>query len=221
MDSTSGAYASVPDKHSVKILDGKAVFDSQNPNLNNFLILPHDFLGPSEVITVEVWVRYDDSCSSESVLFSFDDLVFKNILLLTASHHSLDVYIAVVYNMQTSPPSRKVYIDGKVNISGSSPTDIFYHPEDCFIGKSSILTTAPGMDAKIDEFRVWSGELSPQAIYSHYLTGVDPSHITLSSFFTITDINITFFATSTQLVSVGIYGGKSQIPKYVWRRNGV
>jgi hypothetical protein len=80
IDSTSGAYASVTDKHSVKVVDGKAVFDSQNPNLNNFLILPHDFLGPSEVITVEVWVRYDDSCSSESVLFSFDDLVFKNKL---------------------------------------------------------------------------------------------------------------------------------------------
>lgn len=212
VDSASGAYARVPDNHAVDIVNGKAIFNNKDKNLKNFLILPHDFLGPSEVITVEVWVRYDGSCPAESVLFSFDDIVFMNSLLLTSEHNFLDVYIAVVYNMQTNPPKRKLYIDGKLNKSESRETDVFYHPENCYIGKS--LNIGGNMAAEIDEFRVWSGELPAHIIYSHYLTGVDPSHITLSSFFTITDINITFFATSTQLVTVGIYGGKSQIPMF-------
>lgn len=213
IDSTSGAYAVVPDNPLVEIVDGNAVFVNGDASLDNYLILPHDFLGPSEVITVEVWVRYEESCPSDSILFSFGDVVFTNSLLLTSPHSSLDVYIAVVYSMLTNPPSRKLYIDGQLNMSVSDPTDVFYHPENCYIGKSSDMTS-PGMVAKIDEFRVWSGELPEHIIHSHYLTGVDPSHITLSSFFTITDINITYFATSTQLVNVGMYGGNSQIPMF-------
>ena len=216
VDSTSGAYAMIPDNSLVQIVDGNAVFVNGYVSHNNYLILPHDFLGPSEIITVEVWVRYEKSCPSNSILFSFGDLVFSNNLLLTSSHDTFDVYIAVVYNMQTNPPSRKLYIDGSYNhtMSGPSPTDAFYHPEKCYIGNSSRITNATGMDAKIDEFRVWSGELPAHIIYSHYLTGVDPSHITLSSFFTVTDINVTYYATSLQLITVGMYGGNSQFPMF-------
>ena len=212
IDSTSGDFAILGDD-TVTVLKGQAIFsyDSAHPHNIPYIILPHDFLGPSEVITVEIWVRYDGTCSSESILFSFGSILFPNSLVLSSNHGSLDVYVAVVYSMLSNPPSSKLYIDGKISDIVPSP-GTFYHPTLSFIGSTN--QSLPGMVANIDEFRLWSGELPPKVIYSHYLTGVDPSHITLSSFFTIGNITVDFLATSTQLVSVGIFGGSSQIPMF-------
>ena len=212
VDSTSGDYAMLGGD-GVTIENGNAVF-SYDPVTKYVphIILPHDFLGPAEVITVEAWVRYDATCPSNSILFSFGPLIFSNSLVLSRIHDSVDMYIAVVYTMQTSPPSGKLYVDGKRATLDPYKDIVFYHPQACYIGSNNQNTS--GMVANIDEFRVWSGELPAHIIYSHYLTGVDPSHITLSSFFTIADVNVDFYATSMQLVNIGIFGGHSKIPMF-------
>ena len=212
IDSTSGDYAMLGGD-GVTIENGNAVF-TYNPVTKYVphIILPHDFLGPAKVITVEAWVRYDATCSRNSILFSFGPLIFSNSLVLSTHHDSVDMYIAVVYSMQTNPPSGKLYIDG-IRASVDPYKDlVFYHPQACYIESNNQNTT--GMVANIDEFRVWSGELPAHVIYSHYLTGVDPSHITLSSFFTIADIYVDFYTPSLQLVNVGFYGGDAQIPMF-------
>ena len=110
----------------------------------------------------------------------------------------------------------KEYVDGVLTSTMSLPQSASFllngqNPRSSFdyIGRN-FLGTGPGLSAAMDEFRIWYGELSPAVIYKNFIVGVDPSHVTLSSSLTMTDVKITFKATSTQRLNIGLYGGSAQ-----------
>ena len=93
-----------------------------------------------------------------------------------------NVYLAIEYNSLNG--LRTVYVDGKKYSTSTFSNSLFGKVSSSFKDSAYIglnyVGADPGLSASIDEFRVWSGVLPVELIYSHYITGVDESHIHLS-----------------------------------------
>ena len=77
-----------------------------------------------------------------------------------------------------------------------------------YIGRNrTSLTSGSGLDAQFDEFRIYFGELSKSDAQSLFLIGTDPSHVTISSANTESNIYLSFYATGVVNVNIQFYGG--------------
>lgn len=189
------------------MLNGHAVFDYSSGNPIPYVKLPHSPVSTATIITIETWVNFDPSNSLNATLFSFGpNVLLQCDLSLTIG----DVYLVIEFNAISA--LRTIYANGlkysTVYFNPNWVTTLSAYQDQAYIGRNT-RGTGPGLIASIDEFRIWSGHLSEAVIYSHYLTGVDESHIQLSSFITHTDLYVTFLATTVQSVNVAFYGGAS------------
>ncbi len=60
---------------------------------------------------------------------------------------------------------------------------------------------------EMEDFRIYYNALSPEMIYSNYLSGVDQSRVRFTSDNTKSNIDLTFYATSRQAIRVNMFGG--------------
>ena len=189
---------------------GKAVF-AYAGSVVPYIQLPFATLDTALVATIELWAHFEENNDASSTLYTFGNSDRYESFIANFTGTSLDIHIAVVYN----PPKgyAKVYFNGllvQTNADhGTLLNGLGLHDSHDYIGRN-IDNTSPGMNCEIEEFRVWVGELSAATVYSHYLIGVDPSHITIPSAATMSNVNVTFKATSMQPVNVSFLGGLSQ-----------
>ena len=203
----------------VRVSGGKAVFQWEGRGSSvPYIKLPYASLSPGRVVTIETWVTFDSSNNASATLFSFGQGVSAVSFQSGVSGQYVSVYLTVVFNSVLG--YAKEHVNGvlisetplsllpSAFLNGPNSHDVFG-----YIGRN-YLGNGPGLSAAIDEFRIWYGELSPAVIYKNYIVGVDPSHVTLSTKVTISNVNITFIAISTQAVNIGFYGGASQYPMF-------
>ena len=78
-----------------------------------------------------------------------------------------------------------------------------------YLGRNNFtdLNNGGGLDAQFNEFRIYFGELSKSDAQALFLVGTDPSHVTVSSENTISDIYLTFYSTSLVDMNIEFYGG--------------
>ena len=80
-----------------------------------------------------------------------------------------------------------------------------------YLGRSKTTNSGAGtgLDIQFEEFRIYFGELSKDDAQTLFLVGTDPSHLTVSSEKTVSDIWITFYSTSLVDVNIQFYGGST------------
>ena len=198
----------------VTLINGHADFDYYNYQRLSYISLPSISLGAGKIVTIEVWADFKSTNDVKSTLFSFGDRGTERNFTAFADFNQQGVlYLTYIYNPLKG--YSKTYINGgfssqtiipKVPLFESNVTDHF-----AYIGRN-IDGTGPGMTASIDEFRIYSGELSPMTINSHFIVGVDPSHVYINSKLTLSNVNVTFVAISKQTARVKFSGGASSIP---------
>lgn len=173
-------------------------------------------LNAVDAVTIEIWGSFDSTYPSNAALFSFGDV--NNNITFSGNLAGLSaVHVVVVYN----PPMgySKLYLDGyvqSINTLSSRPLVGALGASEPYnyIGRNR-LDSAPGAACAISEFRIYSGELTKKQVYSNFLIGDDPSHVSLSSSQLYKNVNIIFMATSTQSFRIGFYGGASvQAPMF-------
>lgn len=178
-------------------------------NPKPYVLLSPGVLSPVDTVTIELWASFDNTHPSNAAIFSFGD-VHNNITFSGNLAGLTDVHIVVVYN----PPMgyTKFYAEGylqavnKLSLGAPLVGALGASEPFNFIGRNR-LNTAPGMQAAISEFRIYTGELTKKQVYNNFLIGVDPSHVSLSSKLTLRDVRITYYATSIQSILVGFFGG--------------
>ena len=116
------------------------------------------------------------------------------------------VNIAVVYNNYPSV-YRTIYLNGVFFKSVSMNSTLFANLDTAYLGRARALGVGPGLNANFQEYRIYFGELSSENAQSIFLVGTDPSHITLSSESTMSNVNLTFYSTSVVSVDVQFFGG--------------
>ena len=182
---------------------GNAVFTGES---TEYILLQPFILSFSNSITIEVWATFDASNNQQATLFSFGS-INHNINLLAAFADER-VYVAFVFDGSSNTSS--VYLNGQLSYNTS---DVSYTELSAiattgynYIGRNA-LGTGPGMTASVEAVRVWYGALHSTEIYTNYLSGYQASSLYISDDLTITDINVTYFATTLQQIQVGVFGG--------------
>ena len=121
-----------------------------------------------------------------------------------------EVNIAVVYSHYPSV-YKKVYFNGIFFKSVSINSTLFSNLGNttAYLGRNhnKNVNSGKGLDVQFDEFDIYFGELSNSDVASLFLIGTDPSHVTISSDNTLSDIYLTFYSTSQVEVDVQFYGG--------------
>ena len=200
----------------VTINNGEAIFDYYNIKRLPYISLPVVSLGPGKIVTVEVWAKFKSTNDPRSTLFSFGDRLLRhNFTALAEFTKEGIIYLTYIYNPLKG--YTKSYINGGFSSYSTIAKVPLYEPNYdehfAYIGRNA-AGTGPGMTAKIDEFRVYEGELSESTIRSHYIIGADPSHVSLSSKLTTGNVNVTFLTISKQFLKVSFTGGESQVPMF-------
>lgn len=192
----------------VKFDGGAAVFDGTQ---GSFLQLPHrSTLQDFQIITVELWATVDENTSPNSFLFSFGGPDNDALCVQKASDvafRSLGrAHIVVVCDRRVSTAS--LFVNGKLSKQRPLIVDTAEVNENHdFIGRSGFGASGR-LKARIEEFRIYYGALTPAIIYSNFLTGFE-SRIALTSAHTKGNIKVDFYATTKQWVRVNAFGGTS------------
>jgi hypothetical protein len=202
-DSVTGDAATLYGK--TAIVNGKAEFDYVSGLSVPFIEFPVGTLGTSDIVTIEVWASFDDDNDPASVLFSFGEV--GNSFSVVSGYSGEKLYIAMI--LDTAAGETTLYVEGKfvqtLSFHGTFP---IMRRTQGFLGRSvDASESTVGLRAQIEEFRVTHGGLTTAELYSNYIIGVDPSHITIPASATSADVKVEFFATTKQLIEVGMYGG--------------
>ena len=134
-------------------------------------------------------------------------LYVLNDVTLMEQYNGKEVNIAVVYN---SYPSvyKTVYLNGAYIKSTSMNSTLFANMDTAYLGRARALSPGPaGLNASFSEYRIYFGQLSNSDAQSVFLVGQDPSHITLSSSSTMSNVYIVFYATSVVNLDIQFLGG--------------
>ena len=197
--------------HVTSLTNGHAVLSWGGPGkLVPYIDLGPGFIGPADIITVEMWVSFAADNPTDGTLFSFGSGP-SSISFPADFEGTEEIYLAVVYNPVDM--FRKVYLNGElvedIHLADDPLLNSLgpFEPAN-FIGRNWRNDTN-GLRCSIDEFRLWSGELEASAVEANFLIGVDPSHVPLSKSSTQTNVQVYFYATSTQQYEVDFLGGLS------------
>ena len=122
------------------------------------------------------------------------------------------VNIAVVYSSYPSVYKR-VYFDG-VFFKSMPMNSTFFNSlgnTTAYLGRNATtnVNSGKGLDAQFNEFRIYFGELSNDDIKNAFLIGTDPSHVTISSDNTLSNVYLTFYSISQVNLDVQFQGGSS------------
>ena len=119
--------------------------------------------------------------------------VLSDVVKLS-QYRGKSVNIAVVYSNYPSA-YMKVFYDGVFFKSVPINPAMFNNLETktAYLGRSSSIRNGKGIDAQFDEFRIYFGEISKTDAQNLFLVGADPSHVTISSEHTESDIHLTFY----------------------------
>jgi hypothetical protein len=188
----------------VSLKNGKAVFD--DPSKPQYIQLHPSILLSSNSFSIELWVEFNVGNNPSSTLFSFGP-TSENIHFNASFKKA--VYVAVVYSSNSS----SVYVDGILTKNSSFSYNGF--PAESIMGYNFIgrnaLGSGPGMSASIDAIRIWYGELSAGEIFSNHIAGYKSSSLLISEDLSLTDINVTYYATTIQTIKVGFFGGNTSL----------
>ena len=148
-----------------------------------------------------------NSANCPAQLYALNDTAILN------QYQGQYVNIAVAY---TSYPSlyKKVYINGvffkSVPMSLSSFTNLA--SASAYLGITSSTNTNQlnsGLNAQFEAVEIYFGELLQSDAQNLFLIGTDPSHVTISSSSTQSDIYLSFYSTSTVEIDIQMYGGST------------
>ena len=133
--------------------------------------------------------------------------VLSDVVKLS-QYRGKSVNIAVVYSNYPSA-YMKVFYDGVFFKSVPINPAMFNNLETktAYLGRSSSIRNGKGIDAQFDEFRIYFGEISKTDAQNLFLVGADPSHVTISSEHTESDIHLTFYSTSLINFNINFNGG--------------
>jgi hypothetical protein len=212
-DSVNGLQASL---HGVWVENGDAVFGEARFEVDRvpvpYIRLPVAPLGRISVATIEIWASFNNDHDPLSTLFSFGpDTDAVNLLADFTGER--DVYLAVVFDAIAG--QYKLFKNALLVETGVFDANFVFgnlrvYDQMGFIGRGSSNSTAHSMSASVHDFRVTYGALSRSAIYSQYRVGTHAESITLMGVDTMADIDMMFYATTKQMVEVGMYGGPSR-----------
>ena len=120
------------------------------------------------------------------------------------------VNVAVVYSNYPSV-YMKVFYDGVFFKSVPINQTLFSNlgNTSAYLGRGRTISTGAGLDIQFEEFRIYFGELSKADSQTLFLVGTDPSHLTISSDRTASDIWINFYSTSLIDMNIQFYGGST------------
>jgi len=188
-----------------------------------YIQLPYDFISYAGVATIEAWVRFESTNNPLSTLFSFGsfnkELVYPSNMFTDGIDGAVDLFIAIVLNAKLK--YSKLYLNGE--LKSTTPLNVTYYGSGGrrlggvsnldFIGRNARNST-PALTASIDELRLTYGEIDSNAIFSDFVVGVDPSHVTIPPSKTMSDVALNFYSTSKQPVQIGLFGGTMKIPMF-------
>jgi hypothetical protein len=182
----------------------------------SYISLPSYSIGAGKIVTLEFWADFKSTNDVTATLFAFGDKTLGTMFSAKAVFNKQGViFLAYVYNPLEG--YTKVYINGGLSSVARIPKQPLYQPDAsthyAYIGRNAD-GSGPGMTCDIDELRIFEGELSAAAINNHFIVGVDPSHVSISSKVALNNVNLTFFAISKQSIEVSFLGGASKIAMF-------
>ena len=200
----------------VSLSNGKVTFDYYNFHRLSYISLPSYSIGAGKIVSLEFWVDFKSTNDVTATLFAFGDTSLGTNFTARAEFEKQGVmYLAYVYNPLEG--YTKMYINGGLSRVSRIPQQPLYQRDSsthyAYIGRN-VDGSGPGMTCTIDEVRIFEGELSAAAVNNHFIVGVDPSHVSISSKVTLNNVNLTFLAISKQSVEVSFLGGASKIPMF-------
>ena len=150
-------------------------------------------------------INYNGSTACPARLYVLNDIA------LLQQYQGQSINVVVVYSNYPSS-YRKVYINGIFSKALPFNQTLFnvLRNSTLYLGAHSFSTTSMstvGLDAQFTEFQIYFGELSQPDAQSLFLIGTDPSHITISSSNTLSDINLSYYSTSLVNMNIQFLGG--------------
>ena len=205
MDSTSGGFASL--KGGAMVSDGKLVLNPYRGH--SYLEFPTSLFSNAAVaVTLEMWIDVSSASQFEISLATFPFRGQWINCTCTSPFAGENMHIVIVLKwMSNSQLETIAYtngdVDDRIQLAWVSTTSKLTG----ILGSGALNNYA--LNAMIDEFRVYWGEMSEQEVYNNFIIGNNPSHITIGGKDTMTDLDVTYYSTTLQNIKVGAFGGDS------------
>lgn len=203
-DTVFGSFAEMVN---VQLVDGGIVFDGTEPS---YLQLPSRSLNPADnydKVTVELWVTVEPTTPANAVLFSFGapDNEARCAVTVSAFLGVVSAHVVVICDGVAN--KTMVYLNGEPvaqqTLVVDTPVGVGRHD---FIGRDG-SGSSPALRGRMEEFRIYYSTLSPEMIYSNFLSGYDQSRVKFAPANTQGNIELNFFATTRQLITLNVFGG--------------
>ena len=163
-------------------IGGAYNFDGSDDYIN---ISSSSSLNPTKEITMEAWVKFDDSVSSQVIIRkwtsgqqdlqliyngagTFRGYIYPGTLTDAVCGVNAGEWYYVVVSANTT--MTKVYVNGILNATTSRSADIGTGNGELWIGRNPEFSNLP-FDGIIDEVRIYNITLTPEQIYANYLAG--------------------------------------------------
>ena len=210
----------------VVLSEGDAVFQKTSQTFGLPYISIPGLITAAQSVTVEIWLTFSSwKQDPTATLFSIgsNNNIEFSVRDLNKTLTEYKTYVAVVYDVDTGgKESRTVFVNGtqtsSIRLHNSAITLLSgsaRRNEMTFIGTTATVRgrgSSHALQGRISEFRLWDGIFTADEVIADYLAGPMGAgisyHIQRSE--SKNNINITFLATSLQLVQVYMYGGNNQ-----------